>query len=151
MEVTLGYIRLKAKICNPFDKSKNVELELLADTGAVYTGVPSRLLKSIGVVELSKRKFKLAKGRLEEYPVGEAYIEVEGNGVTSLVVFLPDDATPILGVTTLELLGLQVDLVTGKLKPLELYLLLKNMRLEYTTIIFGILRGRMYDMWSSCT
>jgi len=119
----LGHIRLKARISNPLEKSKYVELELLADTGAIYTGVPGSVLRSIGVVESGKRKFKLANDRFEEYPIGEAYIEVEGNGVTSLVVFLPEDATPVLGVTTLELLGLQADPVTGKLKPLELYLL----------------------------
>ncbi len=77
----------------------------------------------MGIAESSVRRFKLADGRLKEYPVGEAYIEIEGNGVTTLIIFLPEDATPILGVTTLELLGLQVDPLTGKLKPLELYLL----------------------------
>jgi len=122
-EVRLGYIQLKVRISNPLEKSRYVELEMLADTGAIYTGVPASILRSIGIIESGKRKFKLADGRFEEYPIGEAYIEVEGNGVTSLVVFLPDDANPILGVTTLELLGLQADPVTGKLKPLELYLL----------------------------
>lgn len=119
----MGYVRLKARISNPIDRSKYIEVELLADTGALYTAVPGNLLRKIGIMESSFRKFKLADGRVEEYPVGEAYIEIEGNGVTSLIVFLPEDATPVLGVTTLELLGLQVDPLTGKLKPLELYLL----------------------------
>jgi len=34
-----------------------------------------------------------------------------------------ENAMPLLGVTTLELLGLQVDPVSGELKPLELFML----------------------------
>ena len=72
---------------------------------------------------VDKRRFKIASGEVVEYPVSEAYIEIEGRGVTSLVV-LGSEKTPILlGVTTLELLGLQVDLTTGKLAPLELMIL----------------------------
>jgi predicted aspartyl protease len=47
-----------------------------------------------------------------------------GEGVTTLLAIDHDDGTPLLlGVTTLELLGLQVDPVNGKLKPLELLIL----------------------------
>jgi len=55
--------------------------------------------------------------------VSEAYIVVEGRGVTSLVVIGSEKTPPLLGVTTLELLGFQVDPVTGKLKSLELMIL----------------------------
>jgi len=37
--------------------------------------------------------------------------------------FLAEGSTPPVGVTTFELLGLQVDLTTGERKPLELLLL----------------------------
>lgn len=59
--------------------------------------------------ELGKRKFKTADGNILEFPVSEAYITINGEGITSLVA-VADEGTPILlGVTTLELLGLQVD------------------------------------------
>jgi predicted aspartyl protease len=70
-----------------------------------------------------KRKFKIASRDIVEYPVSEAYLEVEGKGVTSLVALAPEKAPTFLGVTTLELLGLQVDPITGKLTPLELMIL----------------------------
>ena len=72
---------------------------------------------------IDKRRFKIASGEVVEYPVSEAYIIVEGKGVTSLVVIGSEKTPPLLGVTTLELLGFQVDPVTGKLKPLELMIL----------------------------
>ena len=50
-------------------------------------------------------------------------LRFEGLGATSMVVFGLEEATALLGVTSLEFLGLQVDPLTGKLKPLELLLL----------------------------
>ena len=85
--------------------------------------MPASLLEKIDVKPTSTRRFKLANGKVESYPTGEAYIEVAGQGATSIVAFLPDGSTPLMGVTTLELLGLQVDPTTGELKPLELLLL----------------------------
>ena len=73
--------------------------------------------------ETGSRKFRIANGDVMEYPVSEAYITINGEGVTS-VVAIADEKTPLLlGVTTLELMGLKVDPVTGKLTPLELMIL----------------------------
>ncbi|MGQ9530369.1 MAG: aspartyl protease [Candidatus Bathycorpusculaceae bacterium] len=58
-----------------------------------------------------------------EYPISEACITINGEGVTSLVAIADEKIPVLLGVTTLELLGLKVDPVTGKLTPLELMIL----------------------------
>jgi len=121
--MTMGYVKVAAKIYNPADRSKPIQLDLLADTGAIYTAIPASLLENLNIKPTSTRRFKLANGKVERYPTGEAYVEVAGEGVTSIIVFLPEGSTPLLGVTTLELLGLQVDPTTGELKPLELLLL----------------------------
>jgi clan AA aspartic protease len=119
----LEYAHARATIANPADRTKSMELDCLADTGAIYTMIPSDLLEKISVRTSGSRRFKLANGKTEEYMVGEAYVEIHNVGATSLVVFGPERSTPLLGVTTLELLGFQVDPVIGQLKPLELYLL----------------------------
>lgn len=119
----MGYVKVAAKIYNPADRSKPIQLDLLADTGAIYTAIPASLLEKLNIKPTSTRKFKLANGKVEHYPTGEAYVEIAGEGATSIIAFLPEDATPLLGVTTLELLGLQVDPTTGELRPLELLLL----------------------------
>jgi len=122
-EDVMGYVKVAAKIYNPADRAKPIHLELLADTGAIYTAIPGSLLEEIKVRPTSTRRFKLANGKVERYPTGEAYVEIAGEGATSIIAFLPEGSTPLLGVTTLELLGLQVDPTTGQLKPLELLLL----------------------------
>jgi predicted aspartyl protease len=84
--------------------------------------IPRDLLRKIGVGTSGSRRFKLANGKVEEYEVGEARVEVEKIVATSLIVFGPENTAPLLGVTTLELLGLQVDPLSGAVKPMDLYL-----------------------------
>jgi len=79
--------------------------------------------RKLKLKEVDKRRFKTASGEVVEYPVSEAYISLERKGVTSLVAIADEKKPTLLGVTTLELLGLQVDPVTGKLTPLELMIL----------------------------
>ena len=111
------------RVANPADRSKNVSVDCLVDGGAFYTMIPRSLLEKVGAKITGTRRFKLADGRMEEFPIGEAYVEVDGIGATSLVVFVSENSQPLLGVTTLELLGLQVNPISGELKPLDLYLL----------------------------
>ncbi len=118
----MGYVIVRAKICN-VDRTKCREMELIADTGAIYTAIPRNVLLDLGVRPKGKRKFKIASEEIREFEIGKAYIEIDGEGVTAVVAFLPEGSKPLLGVTTLELLGLQVDPVTGELKPMELLLL----------------------------
>jgi predicted aspartyl protease len=119
----MGYVKIKGFVANPYNRDRRVELEFLADTGSMYTSLPKGLLKQLDIEPTGKRTFLVASGERREYSVGEAYIEIEGIGVTSLVLYGSENVPPLLGVTTLELLGFQVDPITGKLKPAELYLL----------------------------
>jgi len=100
-----------------------VEVEFIAGTGAVYTMIPRTIAEKLGLEAAGRRRFRAASNGIVEYPVAEAYIVIEDRGATSLVVIGPEEATPLLGATTLELLGYQVDPVTGRLKPLELTML----------------------------
>jgi len=118
----MGIVRVKGKVYN-IDKTKHVEVEFIVDTGAIYTGVPENLLERIGVRRLSKRKFTLANGSTVYLDVGEGRIEVDGRETVTLIIFLPKDSKPLLGSTTLELLGLEVDPITKRLKETELLLL----------------------------
>jgi len=119
----IGYVRVKGVIANPFRRDLRVEVEFIADTGAIYTMIPEYIAERLDLKVVDKRKFRIASGEVVEYPVSEAYIIIEDKGVTSLVVIGSEKTPPLLGVTTLGLLGFQVDPITGRLKPLELLLL----------------------------
>lgn len=119
----MGYVRIRGVIANPLDRNLKEELEFIVDTGAIYTVIPQGVAERLQLKAVDRRKFKIASGEVVEYPVSEAYIMIEGKGVTSLVAIAPEKTPILLGVTTLELLGMQVDPVTGKLTPLELMIL----------------------------
>jgi len=121
--LVVGYVRVKGTVANPSERSLKMELDFIVDTGAIYTVITKSVADKLRLKETGRRKFKMANGDIVEYPISEAYIIIDGEGVTS-VVAIADEKTPVLlGVTTLELLGLKVDPVTGKLTPLELMIL----------------------------
>jgi len=119
----MGYVRVRGIIANPLNRNLKDELEFIADTGAMYTVIPKNIADKLQLEETDKRRFKTASGEIVEYPVSEAYITIEGKSVTSLVAIATEKTPIFIGVTTLELLGLQVDPVNGKLTPLELMIL----------------------------
>ncbi len=92
------------------------ELELVVDTGSVYTWAPGRVLKRLGVARTDRADFATMEGRRVRRYVGEALVEYDGVSRHCVVVFgQPGDAS-VLGVTALENLALEVDPVTGRLR-----------------------------------
>ncbi len=94
-----------------------VDVEALVDTGASHTMLPGGLLRGLGIEVIERVSFKLADERVVEYEVGEARLRLDGRERTTLIVFGPDDATPLLGATSLELFNLGVDPVGQSLVP----------------------------------
>jgi aspartyl protease family protein len=111
----MDYDRIWGSVANSLDHSLKVELEFIVDTGAIYTVIPKSVPEKI--------KLKETGGGVVELPVSETYLTIEGEGVTSLLAIGSEDTPVLLGVTTLELLGLQVEPVNGKLKPLDLLIM----------------------------
>ncbi len=94
------------------------QADFLVDTGATDSLAPAAELRRIGVQPIGKVVHELADGTLHEYPVGLAQIEFMGEITAGRVIFGPDDAEPILGVTALESVGIVVDPATKTLKRL---------------------------------
>lgn len=99
-----------------------VEIELLVDTGALFSVVPAGILDALGVMRIDRQQFTLADGSSVSYDVGEVIFVVNGRARTSQVVFGPEGVTPLLGAFTLESLGLMVNPVTRELLPMRLFL-----------------------------
>jgi predicted aspartyl protease len=123
----VGFVRVKAKVWNVEKPESAREVLLLADTGAIYTVLPRSLLEEMGVKSIGKRKFKLADNRVVERDAGIVGIEVQGVRAHTIAVF-GDEGVYLLGVTTLEELGLEVDPVKGELRPMEPLPMLKQAR-----------------------
>ena len=98
------------------------DIDATVDTGAAYTTLPTSLLRELGVEPMGKRRFLLADGRRIEMDYGQAWASINGESVTTLVVFGEDNAPPLLGAYTLEGLALAVDPVEQRLVPTHLIL-----------------------------
>jgi clan AA aspartic protease len=119
----VGYVEVKVKVRNVHKPELEAEADLLVDAGAIYTILRRERLERLGVEAGDKRRFKTADGLVIERDVGAVEVEINGHTTYSVVVFGEGSDAEVLGVTTLEELGLQVDTVTGELKPLELLVL----------------------------
>ncbi len=118
----MGFVRVKARVWNIECPENATEVTLLADSGAIYTVLPESLLKSIGVKSIGRRRFRLANNQVLEKDIGIVGMEVNGVKTHTIAVF-GDENVYLLGVVTLEELGLEVDPIRGELKPLELLLM----------------------------
>ena len=94
------------------------EAEFLVDTGATDSLAPSVELRRIGVQPVGKMAHELADGTLQEYPFGLVQISFMGEITAGRVIFGPDNAEPLLGVTGLESVGITVDPANRTLKRL---------------------------------
>jgi len=92
--------------------------DFLVDTGATDSLAPTVELRKIGVQPVGKTVYELADGTIQEYPFGLVQIEFMGEITAGRVIFGPDDAEPLLGVTALESVGITIDPANRTLKRL---------------------------------
>jgi len=120
----MGHTTAKVKLFNPHDLSKQIELELLVDTGNTYTWVKRDRLEKLCIKPMSKWKFRTIEGRVIERDIGEAIVECLGERATRIVVFAEKEDAEVLGVDALEGLRLEVDPITKQLRKIEALLAL---------------------------
>ncbi len=66
----MGFTSVKITLANPKNPKKTRRVDLLVDTGAMYSMVPKRLLKELEIDPLGKRSFRLASGEKIQREVG---------------------------------------------------------------------------------
>jgi clan AA aspartic protease len=101
---------------------KSLTVNFLIDSGAVYSLVPGKRLKSIGIQPYKTLEFTLADGSVVTRRVGDAYFAYRGGGGAAPVIFGEDGDEPLLGATTLESLALVLNPFQRKLHPMKLLL-----------------------------
>jgi clan AA aspartic protease len=89
--------------------TRKYEADFLVDTGATDSLAPAKALKKIGVKPAGKMAYELADGTVQEYQFGLVQIEFMGEITAGRVIFGPDEAEPLLGVTALESVGIVID------------------------------------------
>ena len=114
----MGATHVTVTIRNPADTDRFWEGLFLVDTGATDSVVPRKHLEAIGLIPKGKRTYELADGSELQLEVTAAEIEFMGDWTAGTVIFGGDDTEPILGVTALESVGIEVDPRNQRLKRL---------------------------------
>ena len=105
-------------IRNPAKPELAWEDLFLVDTGATDSLVPRKHLEAIGLHPKGQRVYELADGSELKMDVTTADIEFMGEIVGGTIIYGDSDAEPILGVTALESVGIEVDPRNQRLKRL---------------------------------
>jgi len=117
----MSLTRIGTVIRNPFT-GKAITAKALVDTGTILTVVPRRVADELQLPVIGKRRAATAKGTAElDECVG--VVEVMGRKAYVHMLVSNDVDIVLIGATTLETLGLEVDPTTGKLKEATTYLL----------------------------
>jgi len=116
----MGHVWVKVKIGDP-NKEKIIEVDALVDTGATLTVIPRKLANELNLKPTGKAIVETGTGRMELERT-RIWIEIEGREEVMPVLISDIIDKVLVGVTTLEILGLQVDPLTGKLKEWTLLL-----------------------------
>ena len=118
----MGLTVLIIEVGNPAKPSLTVPVEFLIDSGAIYSVVPTKILKKLGIKPLSKEEFRLANGELIIRKRGIALFKYGEKIGGADVIFGEKNDSNLLGVATLESLGLALDTLKRELKPLPMIL-----------------------------
>ena len=94
-------------------------VDALVDTGATYSAMPASTLRSLGVTPFRRQSFRLADGSRTYRDMGEMSVRINGETLTTFVVFAGEGANPILGALTLEQFSMAVDPVGKRLVPTD--------------------------------
>ena len=105
----MGSTYVTVTVRNPAEPKKFWEELFLVDTGAIDSLVPRNHLESIGLRPKAQRTYELADGSEIKMDVTTGDIEFMGEIVGGTIIFGDPDTEPILGVTALESVGIDVD------------------------------------------
>ena len=114
----MGITQVTVAVRNPARPQKFWEGLFLVDTGSIDCLIPGKHLRALGLKPRGKRVYELADGSEVTLKVTVAEVEFMGERVGATVIYGADEAEPILGVTALESVGIEVDPRSQRLKRL---------------------------------
>lgn len=116
----MGFTKIKAILSHPTQPDGRMDVELLVDTGATFSSVPRAVLEKLGVPATVTRELAVADGSKIQRGMGAVIMECVGLKAVVPVLFAEPSDIPILGVTAMEALGLEVDPTTRSLKQVPI-------------------------------
>jgi clan AA aspartic protease len=118
----MGLTFLEIQVRNPSNPDITEPVEFLIDSGAVYSVAPAPVLERLGIRPIAEQRFRLADGSTMVRRKGIALFRYNEHIGGADVIFGEENDSNLLGVTTLESLGLILDPLRRELRPLPMVL-----------------------------
>jgi len=118
----VGMTYVPGTVTRPESRRRPVKIRFIVDSGAVYSVLPERVWTRLGLQRKRSATFELADGTVITRGVSRCTFEIAGiSDISPVVLGGPRDA-PLLGMVTLETLGLMLNPLTRELLPMKLTL-----------------------------
>src|SRR3990167_8528769 len=114
---TMSTFSYPVLVGNPRGASAPIEVKLLVDTGAMFTGLPGSQLEALGLVPQWRVPIVLADGRQEEWAATEILMTIDGRTLHTTCLFGPTNGLALLGAVSLEQFALAADPLARTLVP----------------------------------
>lgn len=114
----MGATHVTVTVRNPAESHRSWEAVFLVDAGTTDCLVPGQHLESIGFMPKGQRMYELADGSEIKIGITTADIEFMGEIVGGTIIYGEANAEPLLGLTALESVGVEVDPLNQRLKRL---------------------------------
>ena len=118
----MGVTTLTVEVANNAAPEVTESLEFIVDSGAVFSVVPTEVLRRLGIRPVQQQTFQLANNtRIVRWKGGALFKFREYVGFSEVIFGEEGDAT-LLGAHTLEAFGLGLDPIKRELRPMLLTL-----------------------------
>jgi len=116
----MGVTYVEGQVKGLSGKQENVKF--LVDSGATYSLLPKAVWEGIGLAPKRKLTFTLADGTTVERSVSEAFVILPQGEAHTPVILGEEGDEALLGVVTLEILGLVFNPFSRTLHPMRMLL-----------------------------
>jgi aspartyl protease family protein len=113
----MGSFSAKLRVWNPNSPEKVEELEAMVDTGAPFSWMHRDRLERLGVERLRRIGFRAIDGSILERETAAVWVASNDFKAPDIIVMAEPSDMEVIGVHTIEGLGLVADPVQKKLIP----------------------------------
>ncbi len=113
----MGSFSAKLRVWNPASPEKIEEVEAMVDTGAAFSWIHRERLERLGVEKLRRIGFRAIDGSIIELETAAVWVASNDFKAPDIIVLAEGTDMEVIGVHTIEGLGLAADPVQKKLIP----------------------------------
>jgi len=122
----MGITYIQGQVKGP--RGRQADVKFLIDSGAMYSVLPEAVWKEIGLKPKRKMSFTLADGTTIDRQISEVHLKLTQGEAHTPVILGEENDQALLGVVTLEILGLVFNPFDRTLQPMRMPLCLHRIQ-----------------------